>query len=283
MKMKLKDFNKMLNASAKFNIPDHREAIPVTDFVAEKVKPWFFVIVPKVMMSVSTIAVLFLVSLYVYLRVTPVTLLTIDINPSISITLNAFNRVVDYEGNNQESEEFVSELKLKNNTISQLLEKVYDKALTLGYISEGDSVALIGIYGVDFESELLIKESLDSFETLSSLILLEHDSTIPIFNYMTSSLNVGSSIVNNNVMAEDAFPQYFQDEIIDSSDIEYSFSSEAEEIAAYVYSTTGISSTKLSVAVSIFVDSNLYETVEDFQTLLEMDIAELIEIYETLE
>ncbi len=61
------------------------------------------------------------------------TLITIDINPSIEIRLNKFDRVIGVSAYNDEGEEFLRTLSLNNCTLEEAIHKTFLHAHSFGY------------------------------------------------------------------------------------------------------------------------------------------------------
>lgn len=70
---------------------------------------------------------------------TPATYVSLDVNPSIAFSLNAFNRVLDVQPVDSEAEPIVGELNLKNRTIDEAMQRTIEKLIDRGYITEDES------------------------------------------------------------------------------------------------------------------------------------------------
>ncbi len=66
------------------------------------------------------------------------TLLTIDLNPSIELKINAYDRIIGVKAYNDEGQEFLDGLNINNCTLDEALKKVITKAYEEKYITDED-------------------------------------------------------------------------------------------------------------------------------------------------
>lgn len=88
-----------------------------------------------------------------YAYYTPISTVTISINPSIEFKLNRWNRVLSSHGLNSDGEKLLKELKTQNKPIDAALVMVINQAKTDKYINENytntDKAIVISIVGKD--------------------------------------------------------------------------------------------------------------------------------------
>ena len=72
-----------------------------------------------------------------------VTVLTMDINPSISIGLNYKNKVIKVRGLNEDGKELVKDNKIEGKTLEVAIEDITELVIEKGYITEEDNHILI--------------------------------------------------------------------------------------------------------------------------------------------
>lgn len=176
--MKLKDFNKMLDDSAKFNIPNRVDEIDVRDFVKETPtikKP----IYQRLVLGAMSILLVFVFAIFGVVSNRTVTTLSIDINPSIEIDLNTFNNVVDIRGTNTDGVAFIEDLEYKGRDIDKVIDLIYDAGIENGYFTEDEAYMLIGIYSKDLESEQKVDEVINQITniTILSLVMTSYENT----------------------------------------------------------------------------------------------------------
>ena len=283
--MKLRDFNKKLQKSAKFNIPNQSDKINFTDFIIPKEPIKKNIFIPRLLMSLSSLLLLLTLSFYLYLNFTPITTLTIDINPSIEVELNAFNRVVKINANTNDSNDFVEALDARNKTVDDLLESVYSQGIQSGLFTEDNAYALVGIYGDTYEEELSIQEMISGVNSIVTLSILQHDNEQIVYNYYStsrSSTNATQSDYNDlfdNDYTAGTDAAEIPEGVTDTNDYTISI----EPYSAYVYSNMyDISQTKLYLVIDIYNMSDDYTTEDDFNYLINLDIQNLITLYQSL-
>ncbi len=283
--MKLQEFNELLKKSAKFNIPDSSEGISVEEYLKESrpvPKPW----IPRLLVSAVSLVLLLTVSFYAYLSITPVTFLTIDINPSLTVELNTFNRVVSIEASSPEGIEFIEGLEVKNKKVSALFESIYELAIQEGYATETEAYALIGVYGEDIEGETTILSLLEDTTGFTCLSVLQHDES----NFLRSLENIGEI---NGSDAENSYDGIYDGTDIPGLDMEgimgeespqSTFSPEFLESEFEVIATEyNISITKLYIIIDIFNYYSEVSSYDDFLILVEADISVLVALHQGIQ
>ena len=103
------------------------------------------------------------------------TILTMDINPSISISLNYKNKVLKVEGLNKDGKELLKDNKLNGNTLENAIEDITKKVIDKGYITENDNYILINVYGSSIEDKVitLINKQFKENNTKCNIIIQE--------------------------------------------------------------------------------------------------------------
>ena len=74
---------------------------------------------------------------------TPTSYISLDVNPSIEYSLNTFNRVLSVTAVNDDGEKIIVDLDVKNNEISEAVQKTVDKLIEGGYISNDENAGVI--------------------------------------------------------------------------------------------------------------------------------------------
>lgn len=136
-----------------------------------------------------TLVVIFLILIgagayYFYLM--PVKYIGIDINPSIQLSINRLDRVIDAIPLNEEADVLLSDLDLANMTVNDATQTIIDSAKDVGYIDElaEDNAIVIGVSGSDEGTTTTLEEDIkDTVETylddnnISALVLTENKNT----------------------------------------------------------------------------------------------------------
>lgn len=276
--MKLNDFNKKLKESSKFNIKNSSQEIDIEAFsFNENYKtPFNF---KRFAFSAMSLTIIFVFTFYLYVRFTPISTLTIDINPSLEVDVNRFNRVISIEGLDQESNDFIASLDSNNKKVEDLLEVIYEEGMDQGYFTNNDAYALIGIYANNLEYESRIDNLINQNSDITFLTISSHDSNSRIsITYFDNTATGQTPEVSNDPLdgANDA-----NDIPAISGDREDLTNLTEEEFETYLQQLN-ISVTKLLLILDIY---NYYTqfTINDLQTLADSSISYLYNLYNSIE
>lgn len=104
--------------------------------------------------AVACAALLLTVSvLFQGLYTTPVSYISIDVNPSIELALNLFDRVVSCEGYNEDGQQLVSEVDVSNMTYTEAVETLLSSSQMQGYLNQ-QGAKLVFTVSSDKQEEL---------------------------------------------------------------------------------------------------------------------------------
>lgn len=275
--MKLNEFKKVIKDSGQFNINNRVNEIDVTNFIDES---YYQVKKPfprKMVFSALSLLIILTMGFFVRLSVTPVTTLTIDINPSIEVDLNVFNRVIDIEGTNQAGLEFIEELDYKNKSIDDVIITIYNAGVEEEYFTESEAYMLVGVYSEDFESEEKLGTILDEITDLNILSIFFHTSND---TELSRSLSIGSQEFEDSLYSSvDGLQNDYVAEIpVTSAGVPDVYTDISSLANSYQ-----ISETKIVLVIDIFNSSDTYNTNTDFEYLVALDISALIQLYNEIE
>ncbi|MFA7076321.1 MAG: hypothetical protein WC152_06610 [Candidatus Izemoplasmatales bacterium] len=150
--MNIKDFKENLKNSAEFKININAESIDYKTYLPEKQR--------KPLLNfkyISLITVIAILGLFTYLNYKPITNLTMEINPSLELNLNVFNRVVSVDGLNEEANDMLKEINIKHHKINEAVKIIYSYSEEHGYASNDNIYVLFGVKSnnVDNTEELI--------------------------------------------------------------------------------------------------------------------------------
>ena len=92
----------------------------------------------------SVAAAIALCTIGTYAYYTPTDYVSLDVNPSVIYTVNRFERILNVEASNDEGEEILSELRLKNKPIDAGIEETLEQLLSEGFlVDEPDNGVVI--------------------------------------------------------------------------------------------------------------------------------------------
>lgn len=98
-----------------------------------------------------------------------VSVISMDVNPSIEIRLNRFDRVVSYQALNREGEEILGKEALKYQHYQEALEELLKSELAEGYFDRGASLVFT-VYTEDEEKERILLEGVRAVTDRSSIL-----------------------------------------------------------------------------------------------------------------
>jgi len=87
---------------------------------------------------------------------TPVTTISIDVNPSIELGINRFDRVVSVKGYNQDGEDLVSELNIQFENYTEALKEILSNESFAGLLSQGEELSIAVIDSDETRSEAVL-------------------------------------------------------------------------------------------------------------------------------
>lgn len=95
----------------------------------------------------ASVAAVFLVALGlsygVYSYNVPYSYVNVDINPSIELTTNVFDRVLDIDGLNEDGEKLLSAVDLRNKKLKEAIGDIVENAIDAGYLKEDETNAIM--------------------------------------------------------------------------------------------------------------------------------------------
>lgn len=98
----------------------------------------------KFITKVAGIAAVFAITVVSgFAYATPTSYVSLDVNPSIEYSLNAFDRVLYVTAVNEDGEKIIVDLDVKNNDIAKAIQKTVDKLIEGGYIANDENAGVI--------------------------------------------------------------------------------------------------------------------------------------------
>jgi len=181
MKMKFEEFRNIIRE-------DLRLPEPLDEGFATRAKAGFIPAEPKVARrfgwtrftsiaasAMAAFSLFFLLFLGTQVRTT----VSLDVNPSLSLKVNYFNRVIDVEALNADGEAIVAALDIRSGSISRVMEEIFQEAQELDVLTPGTTAYLLfGVAGSNFEVEqqveTLVREALAEAQ-VETLFLNKHE------------------------------------------------------------------------------------------------------------
>lgn len=119
--------------------------------------------------SIAAIITLFVGGGFYYKKNKVVTTISFDVNPSIEMTANEYDEILDVYALNDDGTEILKDLDFKNTDVTQAVNEVVDSLVNNGYIDEEKSSILMNIESIDDQKENQLSDniSLNIEENLS--------------------------------------------------------------------------------------------------------------------
>ncbi len=133
--------NHVIVMTANGRIMRTKPATPFPD-IGEEVTLRPFFEIPKITTRAAAILLFFLlpilsITLFNRVMAIPVAYVTVDINPSIQLSINNREQVIDYKGINPEGDELLQKVIINKLSINNAIAIIVEKAEEMGYIESG--------------------------------------------------------------------------------------------------------------------------------------------------
>ena len=164
----------------------------------------------KIIISSLALMILIVIGIFLWLNRT-VSVITLDINPSIQVNLNRHNKVKSVVALNEDAKSVISR-DLKGKDYVEAIEQITDNVIEKGYIEDGRVVVLIYASGnVDVGSvEHEIRNNFEGRNIVTDVITVENitkedKKLAEKYDISLAKASYINSIIDNNVAALDLF------------------------------------------------------------------------------
>ncbi len=152
----------------------------------------------KLVPIAAAIAVVFMLSIGTYAYYKPNNYINIDINPSVEIVTNMFNKIIDVKALNKDGERIISQLDYANTSTEECMKLILDLAVLKGYMSPSDNnTIMITVTNVDNNNTENMSKSLKNAAT-SEMDKIDVDTSVIVDNASMKShdaaINKGKSL-----------------------------------------------------------------------------------------
>lgn len=96
-----------------------------------------------IMRIASVAAVVVLLSIGAWAQFSPYSYVSLDVNPSVEYTLNRFDKVLDVNAVNDDGEEILTDLDLKNKTIDEAVKETVEEIAGSEFVDEDGEIGLV--------------------------------------------------------------------------------------------------------------------------------------------
>lgn len=285
--MKYKHFEALLKNHAHQPVEINRLEIDdiLMSFIPQEKKQMRFFSRKNLAMMASSLMLLIVGALFTIWEFKPTKILTVDINPGFEINVNRFNRVVSINAVNEDAIPMIDDLSYWHKSPEKVLKNIYDVATLKGY-TVNDSAMLISL---DENDEVLVSRLSSEADELNikTVFMSTNYSSVYVYsakleskteNVISSdSINFYAPVLESTASMGSNSDYYFDS--MDTTDIiNNQFWSETaiKEVAHNNQITIG----KLQLVIAIFNAYEEYDTIEEFQSLIDSSISTLLTLYE---
>lgn len=151
------------------------------------------------MIAASLAFILFSGGLYSYM--TPAYAVTVEINPSVRVQVNMWNRVIKTEAINEDGKRLLNDININNMSLNSALEKIVSEAKKDNYIDEkytADNKAIkITVEGRK-NTPAILKHFSDSLKSENINVKFGSDETVPGASGNNSNQNINKDSSNSD-------------------------------------------------------------------------------------
>lgn len=149
---------------------------------------------------------LFFVGL-IYFKNTTVSIIGIDVNPSLELCINSKNNVVSVNTNNEDAKKVIGNMDLKGSNVDVAVNAIFGSLVKNGYINENDNSILISLVDGKYDVNALASSAYEYLknEKVNSSIVTQNISTTSYdeelskkYNISVSKVKLIRSIINKN-------------------------------------------------------------------------------------
>jgi len=127
----------------------------------------------KFSVAIASVAVLFLSGVFSYnLYFTPIAYVDLDVNPSLELTLNRFNRVIESSPYNDDGAVILLNVNVRHKTYDEAIQALLDEMIKQGHLAQDGLVSVT----VQTNDNAVEQRLLESLQTTVSTHLTSHHS-----------------------------------------------------------------------------------------------------------
>jgi len=254
--------------------------------------------------SLSSVAAVFAAVVFGFYGLHPAAVLTVDVNPSVQISINHFNRVIGFKALNDDADVLIGRVDWFNRTPENVLVALYQELVEAGFI-ETDDVLLLGLSGITAaEGETYQSAFADALSAANLLYMNEYeadDATVilrasqafqesadaetdersafwdGVYDAATEGMNADVVTTTAPMMTTTAGVPATDDAVV-VSQLPLSASDLADLAASF-----GVSVAKLRLAIAVFNAMPAFQTTTDLYALALLPISELAALYNAID
>lgn len=144
---------------------------------------------------------------FIYFKDGSVSVIGIDVNPSLELSINSKNKVVSVNTNNEDAKKVLGNMDLKGSNVDVAINAIFGSMVKNGYITDTDNSVLISLVDGNYDVDTLATNiySYLKGENVDSSILIQNVNTTSYdtelskkYNISVSKVKLIRSIINKN-------------------------------------------------------------------------------------
>lgn len=296
----------MLREQMSFDVPSPRSRLKdpeqYLETQTETVKPRL--VLKPFLIAFSSLLVAVVVFLGGYLALTPSVNLTLDINPSFQISLNAFDRIIDIRGKDEQAQAIIDQLDNPHGRLDKVIPDLYEKGIQADAFHADEAYLLFGVAGDNYKKEQRVRTKLLDIkvtEATTVYVINKHSESSETLHFRFASASAPKGDRDNNIdtaSKNSVTANYFSEEnttkTVPASSYDSVLFDDMITVFASNYpegtlteseyldlaSTLQVSEAKLQMALEVFVFYDEYDSADDLSFLANLDLKDLFELYE---
>jgi len=294
--MKLREFKDILSENAHFEIEYNQnlvDKISSMESVYEIPQPRIH-LARKLIFSISSVIILVFTFVGVLISNQVTSIITLDINPSVSLEVNRFGKVIDIIPNNEDGEFLVSQTDFNGMNYLRVIDCLVAESVSLGFSNQSSSYLLFGVASSDYEDEILLSSSISSYlqtDSMNMLFVSKHSSDNTKY-YAGLASSVSSSNIpegNSSTLSTTAFydptgalDDEFDFIIVNSTFRTYQLSNLTPTQYTSLANELHITEAKLQIVLSVFFYYSNIQQDLGLESVAGLDLPELFTLYQNI-
>jgi len=287
--MKFREFKNMLVENSHFEIPKNSDFIEnITTIESAYTEPTHrFLVIRKLLLPImSAILIVFAIG-YVSLNNTLASTITLDINPSVTLELNRYGKVLEIDSNNQDGSALISGIDYSGKYYTTVILELVQECILQGYTSDEEAFLLFGITASNYQDEFKYQTSISALLDSNEVNLLVFNSHEVSSGYTTSvtSSSLSDSIEatifqTTNVLTTDAaIPNDSYNNFAGSTISDYFEYCYGTSNLKTIASDLEMTDAKMQLILTIMLNNTSYQSEDSFQILANMSLSQLFPLY----
>lgn len=156
--------------------------------------------------SLAFVLIIF-ISVFMFKNNSDISIIGMDINPSLELSINSKDKVVDVKTNNEEAINVIGDMDLKNTNVDVAMNAILGSLLKNGYINNNENSVLVSLVKGNYDVSSLANNMYSYLknENVESSIIVENTITSDYDNELSKKYNISvskvkliKSIINKN-------------------------------------------------------------------------------------